>query len=687
MSVHTLHIDLESRSTVDLPKSGVYRYAADPTTDVWCAAYAVDDEPIGLWIPAGRAEAPLAVQSAVREGWQIIAHNAAFERVMWRGILGPRYGWPIPKLTQWRCTMACALAMSLPAALSNAAAVAGVEIGKDMGGRALMMQMAKPRRPRKGENPDGIYWFDDDARKQRLYAYCKNDVEVERKLHERLLPLSPSEQQTWWLDQIINDRGVYVDTALCLAALQIVDQAADLLDEEMREVTGGHVEKCSNVVRLAEWLRLRGWQTDGLDKQAIDELLGLDLPDHVRRALELRREAAKASVKKIEALLLGRSHDNRARGLLQFHAASTGRWAGRRFQPQNIKRPQLKEGEIDEAIEAVATGDIEVVRQYGEPLSVVGDCLRGMITAAKGRRIMAADFANIEGRILAWMAGEDWKLQAFRDYDAGTGPDLYILAWARSFGIPVEQVTKDQRQGGKVQELALGYEGGVSALQSMAAAYKIKLDAKTADEWKRKWRQAHPRVTDMWRDIEDAQLYAVQHPGKIVKSGVLAWRTAGSFLWMRLPSGRSICYPYPRIAQFAWIRDHLGRPRSILWERAVELERAGKIEITSEPRDVVEYQGQDSYTRKWGPCYAYGGLTTENADQGIASDILREAMKRLERRGYPIILTVHDEAVAEPAVSHGSLEEFEAIVCELPAWAEGLPIAASAWDGERYKKA
>lgn len=657
---HTLHIDFETRSTVDLRKTGVYVYAADPSTDVWCAAYAFDDDPVQLWLPG--QECPPSIIECVMQNWTITSHNAAFERIIWRDVLGPRYGWPVPKLTQWHCTMAMALAMALPGSLENAAAAVGLEARKDMDGHATMMRMAKPRRPRKGENPNGVYWFDDEERKQKLYEYCRNDVAVERELEKRLLPLRPSEQRLWWLDQVINDRGVHVDTALCEAALKIVDQAAEWLDHEMTQVTRGAVGACTNVGEITAWLRENGCpEVDSIAKGEIDALLARrDLSPAVRRVLELRKEAAKASVAKIDALLRGKSADHRARGLCQYHAASTGRWGGRRFQPQNIKRPDLED--VDGAIEAVATGDANYVQMtYGEPLAVVGDCLRGMISAAPGNKLVAADFSNIEGRVQAWFGGEQWKLDAFRAYDAGKGHDLYKIAYARSFGIRPENVDKPQRQIGKVMELALGYAGGVGAFQKMAVGYGVQVSDGKADELKIAWREAHPGIVQFWWDLEEAACAAVKNPGRpFTVGGQIVFKTAGSFCWMRLPSGRAICYPYPQIVDV-----------TTPW---------GKVKPT------FSYMGVNSYTRKWERCRAHGGVLFNNVVQGTARDVMAEAMIRCEQAKYPVVLTVHDEIVSEVRADYGSLGEFRRLMTLVPAWAEGLPVAAGGFEATRYRK-
>lgn len=658
MTPATLHIDFETRSTVDLRKTGVHVYAEDPSTELLCAAYAVDDGDVQIW--TGGA-CPNEIIEAVEDNWTIVAHNAQFERIIWKEVCTKnRDLWPEPKLEQWRCTMAMALALSLPASLGNASAAVGLDQGKDMGGRDLMLRMSKPRRPRKGEAPGGLYWYEDAERLQSLYNYCKQDVVVERELDKRLLALRPSEQALWQLDQRINDRGVFVDTALCEAALKVVESATDALNEEINRLTEGAVSATTNVAQIAKWMREAGFKTTSLDKEAIDDfLVRVDLPPVVRRVLEIRREAAKAAVKKIDALVSGRSKNGRAKGLLQFHAAGTGRWAGRRFQPQNIKRPELDD--VDGAIEAVSTASADYVRVlYGEPLAVVGDCLRGMVRAAPGNHLYAADFSNIEGRIQAWLGDEHWKLDAFRAYDAGTGHDLYKIAYARAFGIKPEDVDKLMRQIGKVMEVALGYQGGVGAFQKMAVNYKVVVSDERADELKMLWREAHPGIVQQWYDLEDAAKYAIKNRGKVATCGRVAFRVAGSFLFMRLPSGRCIAYPYPCI-----------KDKAVPWGGT---------------RAQVSYKGVDTYTRQWTDCFAHGGLLFNNVVQGIARDIEADAMIRVEAARYPIILTVHDEVVCETRSAFGNVAEFEKLMTTLDPVYEGLPVAAGAWSAERYKK-
>lgn len=373
---NVLHWDLESRGVVDLKKAGVYVYSESPATDVWLASFARNDDPIHLWHPGDPV--PSLWEQAVAEGWLIASWNASFERIMLRNILAPRYGWPQPKLENWRCPMAFALAMGFPPALENSAPAIGLGITKDAQGTALMKRMARPRKV----NEDGTYvWWDEPDKIKRLGEYCIQDTEVERAIWKRLCPLSADEQQLWQLDAEINDRGVYIDLDFCNAANKIVTTAATRLKDGMIAATGGAVPAPSNVGALKTFCAENGVETDSLRKDRVVTLLATeDLPDAVREALELRQAGGKTSLGKIDAALLGRSKDGRAKGLFGYHVATTGRWAGRRVQLQNMQRPDMVDVEQIQA--DILTGDYDIVEMFhGAPLIAIGNAIRGIIRA------------------------------------------------------------------------------------------------------------------------------------------------------------------------------------------------------------------------------------------------------------------------------------------------------------------
>lgn len=691
MPLKAVHLDIESRSAVDLRRTGVYRYAEDASTDIWCVCFSIDDGPIELWVPG--QDCPPVIHEAAGGGLLFYAHNANFERVMTRHILAPKYGWPEPRLEQWRCTMVMALAMGFPAALERLAPALGLDITKDAQGAGVMMRLA---RPRKIEDDGRIVWWEDEERKQRLYEYCKTDVEVERAVHKRLCPLTASEQELWFLDQKWNDRGLYIDAKLCNAAKTIVSAAAKRLNANMVEATDGLVQSCSNIGQLSNFLSSNGVEMDSLRRDKVATLLTRrDLPDAVRDALELRQDAAKASVKKVDAALAGCSADGRAKGLFFFNGATTGRWAGRRVQPQNLARPAYGV-DVDELIGDILTGDYDVVNMlHGAPLAAIGNAIRGIVAAAPGNELIAADFSNIESRVLAWLAGEQHALDKFH-----AGLDVYKVAYGSAFGIAPEAVNSDQRQIGKVIVLALGFGGGVGAFLSAAKLYQVDIGrsygllretapeiAKRAEEtydqrgkagdtpretWiaaeivKLGWRDAHPNIVKFWDDLNEGALKALDNPNEKVPVGNLCFLKRGSFMWLQLPSGRPLCYPYPRLSE-----------REMPW----------KDNRTGKPATRMTFTYRTEINRQWVDSHAYGGLWAENVTQATARDLLAEAMKRLEHRGFPIVSHAHDEAVAEVPAGLHTVETFCGIMSEVPRWATGLPIAAAGWRGPRYRKA
>ena len=656
--VHTLYRDYETRSRVDLRKVGVQKYAADPATEVLCAAYTADDGPVQLWRP-GDPVPPEFFEAAANPTWVVAAHNDAFEAAIEQHVLHARYGWPLIPLERHVCTQAMCLALGLPARLAAVADALELANRKDAAGERLMHQMSKPRRARQGEVSD-VHWFDDADRRQRLYAYCRQDVEVERELHDRLRPLSIAEHALWVLSGQINERGFHVDRQFAEAARRISQAAAPEIDAEFAELTAGAVTGINQVARLLQWLQDQGCIVQTLGRAAVEKLLEqAELPPVVGRALELRLGGAQAATKKIDALLARAGDDDRVRGAFRYHGAATGRWAGEGFQPQNLKRPVIND--LAAAIDAVATGDYEHVKKlYPRPLAVVGDCSRSMIDAAPGHVLIGADFSSIESRVLAWIAGEGWKLDAYRRFDATRDPsdEPYCETACKIFRVPSGSYTKDspERSVGKICDLAFGYQGGLIAWRKFEPAKFTDAEVET---FKSEWRAAHPKIKQFWFDIDRAAVLAVRERGQVVRCGRIDLKSTGAFLMLKLPSGRKIYYPQPRLITEGGSDRH----RVVFADNA-----AGQF------KDCRNGQG------------AYAGTWTENIVSGIARDLLAAAMFRIEAAGYPIVLHVHDEIVAEVPIGFGSTEEFTRLMTRKPPWALELPIAASAWVGPRYCK-
>jgi DNA polymerase len=671
--VSIAHLDLETRSSCDLKACGLDVYSKDPTTDVHCAAYAFDDEPVQIWTAA--QPCPERLRQHIEAGGLVYAHNAAFEIALTNEVLAKRHDWPTLKPEQCRCTMCMAYAMALPGSLENAAPAVGLTERKDGLGKRVMIKLCKP-------NVNNEFWTPetapDDFRK--LYAYCKTDVEVERALHHRLMELSEQEQAVWTLDHKINQNGILVDLGAIGKALALVAQEKTRLDGEILKVTGGVVGSCTEVQLLVKWIKSQGVKITGLAKaDVLDALGGDDLPPQVRNALELRKEAAKSSTAKLVAMRDRAAGDGRIRGIHQYHGASTGRWAGRGVQTQNLPRcrPGIKPQDVEDIIAHLDSRDY-IDTFYGPTLDALSDSLRGMIIAPPGKDLVAVDFSNVEGRVLAWLAGENWKLEAFKNFDRGVGPDIYKLAYSRSFGIPVNEVTKEQRQIGKVMELALGYGGGVGAFQSMAKNYNVHFTDEQADQIKVAWRKAHPRIVAYWSGLE-AALYTLTS-GRPMTVGLgygpgrsVTFKKAGSFLWCQLPSKRVLCYPYPEIRE---VTTPWGEDKDALTYMTVVSNV--KAKILPDP----------SASGTWKRISTYGGSICENCTQAVARDLLAEAMLRLDQQGAKIVAHVHDEVVIEIAhdAPEDALKRIEAIFAEAPSWAVGLPMAAAGFRAKRYQK-
>jgi len=669
------HLDWESRSVLDLREVGLYNYSRHASTDIWCGAYAFDDEEPELWTPA--RPCPPRIAQHVAAGGQVLAWNAPFELALWNQIAAPRYGWPALPAEQAVCVMAQGYAMGLPGSLEDAALAMGIDMKKDTEGRALMLRMCRPRSTKGGE----IVWWDDDDKLARLYEYCKQDVRVERELHKRLMPLSDRERQVWLMDYRINQRGVQVDLPSANAAIKLADAMKVRYDNELAEITNGAATSVTALAPLKEWLNEQGCHQAlaGLAKADVSELLANpDVGGPARAALTVRQEAGKASNAKFNVMALQAGEDGRLHNLVQYHGAATGRWAGRAVQVHNLPRNMPDADVVERVLELVRNGEHDAIDAiFGPPLTMVSSCLRSFFTAAKGKRLVAGDFSNVEGRGQAWFAGEEWKLQAFVAADAKAGPGLYELAYSRMFGVPVESVKNpsEERQVGKVAELAFGYQGGRGSFHVMGKAYGVTVSDAKADEFKDAWRAAHPRIVRTWYDIQGAAIRAVENPGNVYECGhpgrQAKFRKVGSFLWCLLPSGRAICYPYAKILQ-----GEFGPQLTYMTSPSPDDRRKGKI----------IYDPLNS--SNWARVSTYGGSLFNNIVQGMCRDILAETMLKMEAAGLPVVLHVHDEAVGE--VDQAIAEEKRLVMQQMmrtpPAWAKGFPLWADCSVMVRYGK-
>lgn len=632
-------IDFETRSAADLRKTGVYVYASDPSTDVWCMAYSWDGEDVSVWSPGDPIDPKL--EDWIVEGGKLQAWNAQFERVIWNTIMVSRHNWPRTKSSQWYCTMAQASTAGLPRALGQAAAVLGVEEQKDKVGQALMMRMARPRRT----NEDGTHvWWNTPDKIEALIDYCRQDVRTEMDVSTHVTYLAESERQLYLLDQRINDRGVLLDRDLLDRVRVLADESKAEIDAEIYRLTRGEVRSATNGMHLVRWLGKYGVHTTSVDKQAVAAILAApDLHPVIRRVMELRQAGAKSSTAKLNAMEYAASADGRMRGLLVYHGAATGRWSGKLVQPQNFPRPVRKQVELDEIIGKLKAG--ESVTEHGHGTEIAADLLRSMLISAPDHCLMFADYSAIEARVLAWVAGQKDLVETF-----AKGGDVYIKMAGAIYNVAEDKVTPEQRQVGKMAILGCGYGMGGKRFAEQCATMGIAVDVEEAQRIVAIYRQENNRIAAYWRDLEAEFLQLTRD----------ALDQGETIVRLPLRSGRSLTYRNPRIVQ-----------RATPW---------------GTPQDIVEVETLNSMTRQWVTQKVWGGLLVENVVQATARDMMAGAMMRLEQKGYPVIMSVHDEIICEVPDGFGSLDEMIDIMTAPPAWAAGCPIAAEGKEGPRYRK-
>ena len=633
-----LHWDVETRSAANLTKVGARRYAADPSTTVLCIAYAVDDAEPAIWTPGQPIPAPF-IAAAANADWISVTHNDVFEREIEAQILHPKYAWPLIPLARRRCSMALAEANGLPGSLDEAAIRLGLTNQKDMAGHAVMLELCDASKPL------------DPVKLGRLPPYCVQDVRVERELYGRLPLPTPSEQSVWAIDQVINGRGYATDQALAQAARNIAAEETKDINARITDLTGGEITTANQHARILKYIRERGHTAKSLGKRSVAQILARGPDEDTRQILELRRAGGRSSVTKFRAVIADVDADGRVRDTFHYYGAHTGRWTGRSFQPQNL--PKTTIADLDAATAAVRSGDHARVRAFngGDTLSIISNVVRNVIVAKPGHTLIGADFSAIESRVLAWLAGERWKLDNYRDFDRTGNPKLepYCVTATRMLLREVTPADEEGRRHGKTADLALGF-GGAAAAWRKFMHDDPRSDEQIMRETVKPWRAAHPAIRGFWKGIE--RLFKnCTRTGKPRAYGKITAEITDGVLRLKLPSGRCLTY-----------RDASLGP--------------GKFE------DSTDLYFHNGYQVK----QAWFGTIVENVVQAVSRDLLASAMVRLEAAGFPVVLHCHDEAVCEVPEDQADEARFLVLITTLPEWAEGLPIAAKTWTSKRYGK-
>lgn len=668
-------IDIETYSSADLSEVGVHRYAEAPDFEVLLIGYSFDGGPVqvhdctrpGCW-PRDLLKA-LTDPGVTKTAW-----NASFERQCLSAALEEE----MPP-EQWNDTMILALEMGLPGSLAGAGAALGLPEDqlKDPIGKSLIQYFSKPCRPTKANGGRTRNLPQHDPEKWGLYIeYNRQDVVTEMAIRAQLLPLVPSEQALWELDQRMNDNGVRIDLPMVRKIVEFDDMKRAELQEEARQITG--LSNPNSLAQLKPWLQKEGVPVDTLRKDDLDRILAEQLPSEVRRVLEIRKALGKTSTAKYGTMLEATCSDGRLRGILQFYGANrSGRWAGRIVQTHNLARNSLPD--LDLARQLAADGDFETLETlFGETAFVFSELVRTAFIPSEGCRFVVSDFSAIEARVIAWIAGEQWVLDAFRE-----GKDIYCETASMMYHVPVEKHGRNAelRQKGKIATLACGYQGGVGAMKAMDSSGSIPEGEmqNIVDHW----RQANPMICKLWRDFEAAAKTAIKEK-RTVRRGIrvpadnLAEREhmAGGpvrpystrdgvrvefsykngNLFVRLPSGRRLCYYHARIREDGW-------------------------------KESVVYMGVNQTTKQWQEVETYGGKIVENIVQATARDCLAEAMQRVTDMGYQIVMHVHDEMIVDvPVEDTEALARINKAMSDPISWAPGLPLKGDGYETPFYKK-
>lgn len=650
-------IDIETYSSVDLAKAGVYAYTEAPDFDILLIGYKYDDEDEvhvidTLAVDRDFDEELYEFRQALTDPSIVkTAFNANFERTClakWTGAAMP------PE--EWRCTMIKALTMGLPGNLADVGMALGLPEDKlkDPQGKALIQFFSKPCKPTRTNGQRTRNLPAHDPEKWKLFiAYNRQDVVTEQEILKRLAvyKIPDAEQALWSLDQHMNDNGVKLDIPMVEKIVEYDTQRRQELQEEAQTITG--LSDPNSLAQLKKWLASQGVEMASVTKDTIAEALAGDLPENVRRMLEIRTALGKTSVAKYSTMLTAVCQDHRLRGILQFYGANrSGRWAGRLVQTHNLAKNSLPD--LDLARELAAAGDFDTMQTlFGETAFVFSELIRTAFIPSDGCRFVVSDFAAIEARVISWISGEEWRLEAFR-----AGKDIYCETASQMYKVPVVKHGENGhlRQKGKVAELACGYQGGIGAMKRMDKGGTIPEEELQAvvDAW----RAANPKIPKLWRTCELAAKTAIEEHRTVRIAHGIAFSYINGNLFIKLPSGRKLCY----------------------WDTRLKLD-------PRDGRDHIVYMGVNQETKQWGETETYGGKLVENIVQATARDCLAVAMTRVSELGYKIVMHVHDEMIVDvPNEDKEAPAVINDIMGQPIDWAPGLPLKGDTYETPFYKK-
>lgn len=684
-----LTLDFESRSEADLKVVGAWMYSIHPTTDAMCLSWRCSNGETGMW--AMGEDVPISLFELMHAGDALcVAHNAFFERAIWINVCVKKYCWPPAIEANWRCSAAQAAACSLPRALDKAGQVLKLDVVKDAEGKRVMMKLSRPAKATKNKPKR---WNEDTDDLLTLWEYCETDTAAEEALSARLPALSAREQKVWEMSERMNVRGIPIDVEGAKKAIQLAETHVIKSNKELLAITHT-IDTATKRAKVLKWLQDHGNNVKDTTGPTLDRLLSsVDLKPKSRRVVEIVRSVGRTSTKKYDAMIAMACPDARARGTMMYHGASTGRWAGMGLQPHNYPRGSFEN--MDLAWQYIHNGNLEDIElSYGDPMMFLSHALRGAIKAPDGRILYCGDYASIEARKIMWLADEKHGLEVFRKKG-----DIYLDLASDIYGHEVKKHEKKKRMFGKQGILGLGFGMGFVKFLITCRSYGIEFTTQQiidivgarelndlalwvrTDGWKQvkktmpeatqddvlplalmkyvveRYRTRYKSIPALWKAYDEGAILAVKNPGKIYKTGKVMWQYKDIFLSCRLPSGRLMRYPFPRI-------DDKGRSERLI------------------------YMGVDSMTHQWVEIGTYGGKLAENATQASARDVMADGLVNVEASGiYDPIASIHDEGISEADKDKGDVDQYlELLITGSTSWCPDLPLAAEGWRAQRYHK-